>query len=349
MQTVQIERYSLTQIFWERRWLLIVVIIAAVIIAGIYAHRLPPEFQTEVILRLHSPAEVEASVQSYIPALPAITHLMKSQDVLLQAIKDGKLLSENAEFAEWSHPYAIDWLANHLSISQPAKTDLLIVQLYGPFSGGQKIREFMDRYWTAFQKKIQTQLQKNLQAEQERLALLKKSLLQERESITQEATQRAASKRQLLQTQERELEQEINALKIVRNLRIPAGEQNATFEGATLREEFIALNDQLTETQKELRLLNTHTISVFEDLRTEWVGIEQDLGKLNLLLVKLNHLSRHFTVLELVNAPLEPKAPTGPSKLGITLFGALIGFVIGLLLIFFLGPATERRKTSPAR
>jgi LPS O-antigen subunit length determinant protein (WzzB/FepE family) len=347
MQNVQIEKYSLAQIFWERRWLLVVIIIAAVVIAGIYAQRLPPEFQTEVILRLHAPAEVEAPVQSYIPTLPAITQLMKSQDVLLQAIKDGKFLSENAEFSEWSHPYAINWLAGHLSISQPDKTDLLIVQLYGPFSGGQKIREFMDHYWTAFQKKVQTQLQKNLQAEQERLELLKASFQQERENITQEASKRAASKRQLLQTQERELKQAIDTLKIVRNLRIPAGEQNATFEGATLREEFIALNNQLTEIQKELRLLTTNSVTLFADLQTEWTGIDHDLGKLNLLLVKLKHLSQNFTVLELVNAPLEPKAPTGPSKLGITLFGALIGFVVGLLLIFFLGPATERRK-SPA-
>jgi uncharacterized protein involved in exopolysaccharide biosynthesis len=348
MHNIQIERYSLAQIFWERRWLLIIAMVLAIIVTGIYAYRLPPEFQTEIVLRLHTPTEIEASGQSYIPALAGITNLMKSQDVLLQAIIEGKFFSENQAFSEWTHPYAINWLGSHLSITHPEKTDLLVVQLYGPFSGGRKIREFMERYWVAFQKKMQAQFQQNLRAEQERLESFKKSLMAERDSITQEATRRATSKSQLLQSQEEELQQTLVALKSNRNLRIPAGEQNASFEGIALRQEYQTLQSQLADIQKQLRLIKDDSVVAFADLQSEFGAIEQDLGKLNLLLLKLRHLSENFSALELVNAPLEPKAPTGPSKTGIMLLGGVIGLLIGLLLIFFLGPVKDRRKASSA-
>ena len=343
------ENRSVARIVWEGRWLLVVIVIASVIGTGIYAYRLPPEFATEAVFHLHPLTEVEAPARPYLPSGPTLISLLKSQEVLLQAIEDARL-QEQPAFTDWTKPRLAQWLRDHLQITQPEKTDLIVIELVGPFKGSKEIKEFTDRYLLGAQKKIQTQLRQSLESEQARLDRLRQSLNQTRENIIQEASKRAATKRVKLQVQEKDLQDAMQALKSKeRNLRMPAGEQNASFEGVTLREEYKALSSQLDEVQGELAHLDDNGgVAAFDDLYGTFKEVGQESAQVGLLSVKLKQLSENFDVLEVVNPPYLPTAPVGPRSFMITVMGGIVGFVVALVLILLSGWGREP-KPSPAK
>jgi len=338
------ENRSVAQIVWKGRWLLVVIVIASVIGTGIYAYRLPPEFATEAIVHLRPLTEVEAALKPYLPSAPALIRLLQSQEVLLQTIEDARL-QEQPAFTEWTKPRLVDWLRGHLQVTQPDQTELLVVELSGPFKGSKEIKEFADRYVAVSQKKIQTHLRQSLESEQARLDRLQQSLNQTRESIIQEASKRAATKRVKLQAQEKELQDAIKALKSKeRNLRMPAGEQNASFEGVTLREDYKILSAQLDEVQRELAQLDDDGgVAAFDDLYGTFKAVGQESAQVGPWSAKLKHLSENFDVLELVNPPYLPTAPVGPQRLRITLTGGIVGFVLALVLVLLSGLGRERK------
>ncbi|MBI1744048.1 hypothetical protein HYR54_13425 [Candidatus Acetothermia bacterium] len=340
------ENRSFAQIVWKGRWLLVVIVIASVIGTGIYAYRLPPEFATEAVFHLRPLTEVEAAVKPYLPSAPTLLRLLQSQEVLLQTIEDARL-QEQPAFTDWTKPRLADWLRGHLQVTQPDKTDLLVVELNGPFKGGKEIKEFTDRYVAVFQKKIQTQLRQSLETEQGRLDRLQQGLSQAQQNIIQEATQRATAKRPKLQAQEKEIKDAMTALKSKeRNLRMPAGEQNASFEGVTLREDYLALVSQLKEVQKELAQLDDNGgVSTFDDLYGTFKEIGQESVQISLLSAKLKQLGENFEVLELVNPSSLPTAPVGPQRLRITLTGGIVGFVVALVLVLLAGAGRERKPS----
>jgi LPS O-antigen subunit length determinant protein (WzzB/FepE family) len=347
MKHAQTEKTSMSQLLWTRRWLLVILVVISVIIAGIYAYRLPPEFQTEAVLRVRPLADVDAAVQSVLPNVRTLIHLLYSQELLLQVIAETKLTErDQSAFADWTRPYLANWLRTHIKVTQPDKTDLLVIELAGPFSGGTATQEFFKHYLAVFQKRLEDELDNTIKIELARLADLQAGLSQERQNITEEATRRAADRRAQLRIQEKELKGTMAALKTKANLRIPAGEQNATFEGVALREDYQVLASQLEIVQKELSILDAKGIETFEELYGALKTLEQEAIRTALLSIKLKQLDENFSVLEEVNPPFAPTAPVGPSRLGITLIGGVVGFFIALLLIFLLGPARANPKVT---
>ncbi len=313
----------------ERRWMFIITVIAVLIVSTIYALRQPLEFESRALVRVKTPPlPPELSVQ-----LSWGIEFWRSPDLADQVAKRVRISEEPGE--TWP---IISWLYRDLEIQE---TDgLVTLRLRGSFSQ-RAVRDTLAAYVEEAAKKLQRDLQSNIERESQRLSELRHALEEYRQQVIHDLTARLEERKNLLHAQREGLEKELQELLKTRLAQMRIGEQGATVESWYYRNYVGSLVRRLEGVQRELDLLEAKGIRTFEDEYRRVLALEERMESLKQSQVEAQEILRSWEPLEMITPAQLPQGPVGPNRAQIILWGTGIGVILGLLVALF---APRRRE-----
>jgi uncharacterized protein involved in exopolysaccharide biosynthesis len=307
----------------------IVTVIAVLIVSTIYALRQPLEFESRALVRVKTPPlPPELSIQ-----LSWGIEFWRSPDLADQVAKRVRISEEPGE--TWP---IISWLYRDLEIQE---TDgLVTLRLRGSFSQ-RAVRDTLAAYVEEAAKKLQRDLQSNIERESQRLSELRQALEEHRQQVIGALTARLEERKKLLHAQREGLEKELQELLKSRLAQMRIGEQGATVESWYYRNYVESLVRRLEGLQRELDLLEAKGIRACEDEYQRVLALEERMESLKQSQVEAQEILRSWEPLEIITPAQLPQGPVGPNRAQIILWGTVVGIVLGLLVALF---APRRRE-----
>lgn len=316
----------------ERRWMFIVIVLAALIISAIFALRQPLEFETSALVRVKAPP---------LPKEFAVytswgEDFWRSPDLAVSVAKRMKISEEPGE--TWP---IVSWLYESLEVEE---TDgLVMLKLRGGFTQ-RAVRDALAVYIEQAAEKLKSDLQSSIERESRRLSELQRSLEDYHQQVAQALTARLEERQALLQAQKEAITKELQELLKSRLAQMRITEQGATVESWYYRKYLESLLRRSEEIDRELDLLGSKGIVAFEREYQRILDLEERLGLLSQAQFEAQQVLENWEPVEIITPAQLPQGPVGPNRLYIILWGTGIGVIIGLLGALFYPRRREPNK-----
>lgn len=318
----------------ERRWIFIVIVLAALILSTIFALRQPLEFETSALVRVKAPPlPKELSIH-----FRWNESFWRSPDLAVHVAKRTKISEEPGE--TWP---IVSWLSESLTIEE--SEGLVMLKLRGGFPQ-RVVRDALTAYIEEASKKLKSDLQTTIEQESQRLSELQSALEHHRQRLIQALQARLDERQVLLQTQKESITKELQELLKSRLAQMRIAEQGATVESWYYRNYLESLLRRLDEIERELDLLRVKGIAAFELEYRRILDLEERIESLAQAQVEAQELLKSWEPIEVITPAQLPQGPVGPNRLALILWGTGIGAVVGFFAALFF--PTRRLSTSRA-
>lgn len=224
MEEYEVDLRDYFRVIWRKKWLVLGVVLAAIVVALLASFRLPSQYQAQAVYRLR-PAPAIKGVTLDSPSSEVAVAMLGSKELLRRAGEElGLIQTDEAR---------LRLLESNLKVTAQ-KDNLLQLELKGAFPPAA-LRELLSRLIELFSAEIKGQVEKAAQ----------EALLQ----VEQSLERLAALQARLVQQIQEILGREGNAA-------LKVGELDATLEGFALRQELSSLYSRLAPLQREMDSLN---------------------------------------------------------------------------------------------
>ncbi|MBI1744044.1 hypothetical protein HYR54_13405 [Candidatus Acetothermia bacterium] len=324
---------SYLRVLWQKKWIIISVFVAVVAVAAIILFRLPDQYEAQALLRLRALPPLE-KIQLKNPSLQRTAEITQSDEVLLQVAKEIKTPQSGLSS---TNPLEIEqWLKQSLKVSVLEKAELIELSLRGSLA-----TEELSAVLVKIIALTESQQEAELKAEAEaQLTFLSNSVLaydEQLKTLNEQLQTEIANRKHILEGQRKELQQRIDEIRgNPQFLKLQVGEQNATLQGALLKQEFATLNQRLLSIESELQQLDSQGRSLFPDINARFKDLEE--GRINLLtLVSRDRqaMASNWKTVSVVSAPYASEFPVGPKRLLNLLIAGILGTLLGMFLALF--------------
>lgn len=334
MDEYELDLRDYLKVIWEKKWLILGVFIAAVVLTTLLSFRLPNEYEARALLRLR-PVPTIDGLQLKLPSLQQVATIVQSDEILLQAAQE--LQPRYPEFQHATPLEVQQWLKRNLKASVIEKSDLLEVRLPGDLPP-ERLREALSLVIALIESKLRSDLQSNIGLELTRISTMARVVQEQLDAVNAQLQSEIVQRKEILTAQRSELLARMDEIrKNPQFLRLAAGEQNATLQGIMLKREFEALTERLKNTEAELQKLDSRGRELFPEFHSRLQSLENERTQLQLLEGKVQQVfAKTPETIDIVSAPFAPEQPVGPKRTLNVLIAGVLGLFGGTLLAFFV-------------
>lgn len=284
----EVELRDYLRVIWEKKWIILTTFLIAVGAALLFSFRMPSRYQTDALYMVKEAPKIEG-VQLKIPSPQETIQILRSNQLLKETTKKLKLTAIE-RFKGAGLQKIVTQLGEDLRTEQPEGTNLVRLKLTGAYSPSL-IEQILDQHLLVLKSDLHTRVEEDVKGEISRINATQTALKSQLDELIKE--------REKIESGED-------------NLKLMAGEQEATLKGIILREKFINLNSRVSSLQKRLDNLALTKVAVSKLFGQSW------------------------SPLDILSRPYAPEVPTGPKwKLNLAIAGVL-GLIGGLMLAFFV-------------
>jgi len=332
LQEYEVDFRSYFRVAWQKRWIIISIFVLAVGIAAIISFTPPNQYEARTLLLLQASPPFE-KILPPIPSLPQISEIFQSDQVLASVAE--KLKNDPSNTKKEIPSELAGWLKQRLRANVLEKAGLLELEISGSRST-QELRQVLAELTTLVKSRLGKEFKADVESQlghlEESFSILDEQLKQLKTKVQTEIVER----KRILETQRDELKKRLEITTTnPQLLKLPAGEQTSTLQGAVLRKEFGSLNDRLNTVEQELQMLDSQGRSLFPELSQQINALENDrMRQFNILSQNRQVLAAGWEVFKILSAPYASEQPIGPKRLPNLLLAGVLGLLLGIALAF---------------
>lgn len=335
MEEYEVDLRDYFQVMWEKKWIILGVFLAAIVLALLLSFRMPNKYETEALVQLNDLPRV-AGIQVQAPSPQMVLVILQSRDLLARTAEEANLAEEDT-FQGLSQQQVVESLRENLEATIPEGTSLIKTKLAGALDP-QLLNRILNEHLRVLGEKLTEQASSDAEQEVARVSDEIGILEGQRDGLIEEIEEEIAERKAILGGQREVLLQQLNAIEQNREkLGLPAGEQNATLEGLILKQQFIALNSRVQQIERELDDLERRGREQFPELNSRIQGFDRQIEDLQISAEKARQLlSPSWQPLYIVDQPSAPAGAIAPNRKMNVAVGGVLGLFVGVLLAFFV-------------
>ena len=330
MDEYEVDLRDYLTVIWERKWIIVGVVIVAVLAAAVYSYTRPDEYRARALLGYQSDPPMTQI------AMPARSETAASVSVSLGLPQANALIP----VLESSGDVAVEALNG---------SDLLRIRTEGPALPAEleaRLRASIEALGDFLQQRIGERIAERLNSLDDEIQFFQ----QQRASLLERIAEREAGRLQALQAQREQVVQQLDRL--MNGAADRADDEFAA--GASRQASLLALTSQLQVIQGRMAQLESDAASPQPEAGSAY---EQRLVELDTHLQALELAQRQYqrlrdtgwTPLSVAQAPQGSDVPVGPNRQLNVVIAGVLGLFVGLLLAFFVhyvqsAPSTTREQ-----
>lgn len=332
MEEYEVDLRDYLRVIWERKWIIVGVLLAAVLAAVAYSYSLPDEFEAQALVRLEQRPPV-SDVSLELPTPKTILEMMKQPEIWLQSLQ--LFPTEPGKSAPQDPVQRAKELSQGFSADILGDSPFLSLSLRGT-GAPEELKDLLARHIVATQTLLREQIRQEVQQKISALEDQEKFYQQQRAEFLSALQKWIDSRLTSLHTQKAELLKQLEDLLAKQN---ESGDTN--LQGEILQQSYAALVAQLQAVESEIIRLQTERQSQYPRPGS---GIDEQLMQIDKALQDLVFRKNAYQqVLEMDWVPFrtmgEVRAsalPVGPPRALNLAVSGVLGLFVGILLAFFV-------------